>query len=343
MDRDAARGQPALTSVGQVPMDRLRTIFDGMYDGVWLVAEDGRTTYANAAMAGLLGSTPGDMHDRRITDFLDEDLWTEVEDFLARQRTHAGERLELRMRRLDGGDLVGLVAGSPIKTSDGVYVGAMLNFSDITSRRRFDEQFAQTQRLEAIGQFAGGIAHDFNNLLTAILGYAELARASLPEGDPIRDDLAQVLAGGERASAITRKLLAFTRRQVLVPVDVDPGQILTDLVPILRPLMGDAVDIVLDIAPAHAWIRVDPTQLEQVIVNLAVNARDAMPDGGTVTFAVRDLESADVVALGDGVAPSGTAIVDPAVRISVADNGIGMDQATKAQIFDPFFTTFVTG
>src|ERR1035437_5975409 len=182
------------TSVGHIPMDRLRSVFDGMFDGVWLVAADGRTTYANGAMAGLLGSTPTKMRGRPMTDFLDASLWPGVEAFLARQRTHAGERIELTLRRHDGSDLFGLVAGSPISTYDGTFVGSMLNVSDVTGKRAMDAQVIQNQRLEAIGQFAGGIGHDFHNLLTSVQGYAELARANMREDDPVRNDLDQVLA-----------------------------------------------------------------------------------------------------------------------------------------------------
>jgi two-component system cell cycle sensor histidine kinase/response regulator CckA len=321
------------TSVGQVPLHRLRSVFDGMFDGVWLVAGDGRTTYANAAMAGLLGSTPDEMRGRPITDFLAQPLWAEIAGFLARQRTQAGERMELRLRRTDGSDLFGIVAGSPITTDEGIFIGTMLNVSDVTGKRAIDAQVVQNQRLEAIGQFASGIAHDFNNLLTSIHGYAEMACAALPQGDPIRQDLEQVLASATRASAITRRLLAFTRRQVLIPVDIDPAQVIADLVPILKPLLGDDVGVVLDLEAEHGWVRVDPTQLEQVIVNLAVNARDAMPSGGTITIAVQDLRSIDP----DRPDPDLSA--GPFVRISVTDTGIGMDEATTARIFDPFFTT----
>jgi len=225
------------------------------------------------------------------------------------------------------------VAGSPITTDEGLFVGTMLNVSDVTGKRSMDAQVVQTQRLEAIGQFAGGIVHDFNNLLTAIQGYAELARAALPEGDPIRGDLDQVLASAGRASAITRKLLAFTHRQVLVPVDIDPAQVIADLIPMLKPLMGDDIDIAVEVEAEHGWIRVDPTQLEQVMINLAVNAHDAMPTGGTMTVAVHDLGSIDP----DRPDPDLSA--GPFVRISVTDTGIGMDEATRARIFDPFYTT----
>ena len=314
-------------------MDRLRSVFDGMFDGVWLVGPDGRTTYANGAMGRLLGSTPDGLRGRRITEFLDDDQWSEVEAFLQRQRIQAGERMTLTLRRDDGADLFALVAGSPITTPDDVYVGTMLNVSDVTGKHAIDAQVIQSQRLEAIGQFAGGIAHDFNNLLTAIQGYAQLAQISLPEGDPIREDIAQVLASSGRASAITRRLLAFTRRQVLIPIDVDPTQVIADLLPILEPLMGDGIEIQLDLRAKHGWIRVDPTQLEQVIVNLAINARDAMPTGGTVMIAVCDLETADPER------PDPDLNAGPFVRISVTDTGTGMNEETRARIFDPFFTT----
>jgi len=325
-----------VTSVGQVPADRLRTIFDGMFDGVWLVGSDGTTTYANAAMAELLLSTSDEMRGRAITEFLDPGEWTGVTGFLARQRVHAGERMEVTFRRTDGTEMFGIVAGSPILTKDDVFVGTMLNVSDVTGKRSIDAQVIQNQRLEAIGQFAGGIAHDFNNLLTAIQGYTQLAVGSLHADDPIRHDLDQVMASAERATAITRKLLAFTRRQVMMPVDVDPAIVIAGLLPILAPLLGDVV-VALDVNANHAWVRVDPTQLEQVIMNLALNARDAMPAGGTVTISLHNLDGADPER------PDPDLTAGPFVRISVADTGIGMDQETKAQIFDPFYTTKVEG
>jgi two-component system, cell cycle sensor histidine kinase and response regulator CckA len=325
-----------VTSVGQVPAERLRTIFDGMFDGVWLVGGDGTTTYANPAMAELLNTTTDKMRGRAVTEFLDPDAWAGMTGFLQRQRVHAGERMELTFRKTDGSELFGIVAGSPIMTKDDVYVGTMLNVSDVTGKRSIDAQVIQNQRLEAIGQFAGGIAHDFNNLLTAIQGYTQMAIDGLPTDDPIRQDLAQVMASAERATAITRKLLAFTRRQVLMPVDIDPAIVIAGLLPILAPLLGDVV-IALDINANHAWVKVDPTQLEQVIMNLALNARDAMPSGGTVKISLHNLVGADPER------PDPDLTAGPFVRISVADTGTGMDDETKAQIFDPFYTTKLEG
>jgi two-component system cell cycle sensor histidine kinase/response regulator CckA len=332
----AKRDALKTTAVGQVPADRLRTIFDGMFDGVWLVGSDGRTTYANVAMADLLGTTPQAMVGRPIAKYIDVELQDEVANFLSRQKTLAGERMELRFHRADGSDLFGIVAGSPISTPEGVFVGTMLNVSDVTGKRSIDAQVVQNQRLEAIGQFAGGIAHDFNNLLTAIQGYTQLAISGLPEGDPIREDLAQVIASSERATAITRKLLAFTRSQVLLPVDVDPAVVIAGLLPILAPLLGDVV-IAMDVEANHAWVRVDPTQLEQVILNLALNARDAMPAGGTVTVSVHNLEVARAGR------PDPDLTKGPFVRISVSDTGTGIDDETKTKIFDPFYTTKAEG
>jgi two-component system cell cycle sensor histidine kinase/response regulator CckA len=329
--------RPGSRSVGQVPMERLRSVFDGMFDGVWMVAADGRTTYSNGAIARLLGTTEGQMRGRPLVSYIDESERAEVEAFLQRQPTHAGERIPVRFRRQDDSFLVSMVAGSPITTEDGAYVGSILNVSDVTGKLAMDAQVIQNQRLEAIGQFAGGIAHDFNNLLTSIHGYAELARSSLHSDDPIREDMDHVLASAERAAAITRKLLAFTRRQILVSVDVDPESIVADLIPILNPLLGDNVELSVEVAPNHGWIRVDPTQFEQVIVNLTVNARDAMPLGGMVTISIHDVGTSDLERPDVQLNPV------PFVRLSVADTGIGMDEATLGRAFDPFFTTKPSG
>jgi two-component system cell cycle sensor histidine kinase/response regulator CckA len=331
---EESKAQVALdTSVGQVPMDRLRSIFDGMFDGVWLVAADGRTTYANEAIARLLGTSPAAMRGRPLTEFVDEKRWPEVDSFLARQLVHPGERIALTFRRADGTDLFALVAGSPLSTAEGGYVGTMLNVSDVTGKNAMDAQLAQSQRLEAIGEFAAGIAHDFNNLLTSIRGHSELALLEVNEGHPVRIDLDQVITNVERGSAITRKLLAFTRQQVMVPMDLDPAGLIRNLLPVLKPLLNDSIEIVLAMDHPHDWIRVDPGQLEQVLVNLAINARDAMPTGGSLTITVKNLEPSDPER------PDADLTGGPFVRISLADTGTGMDEATRTRIFDPFFTT----
>jgi two-component system, cell cycle sensor histidine kinase and response regulator CckA len=320
------------TSVGQVPMERLRTIFDGMFDGVWLIGSDSRTTYVNEAMAGLLGTTPDAMHGHPITEYLSEEFQATAEEMIGRQSVSVAERVDMRFLRADGADLWTLVAASPIVNADGSYVGSMLNVSDVTGKRAAQNQAMQNQKLEAIGAFAAGISHDFNNLLTSIRGYTELAHAELPEGG-IRADLDQVIASADRAQAITGRLLAFTRGQALQPVVVDPGRILLDMLPMLRSLLSDDIDVVLDVEPGKFWIRIDPVALDQVLVNLAVNAEDAMHNGGTLTISMDELEGRPQEALGGGEARK------PSVRIRISDSGAGMDEATLARLFDPFFTT----
>jgi two-component system, cell cycle sensor histidine kinase and response regulator CckA len=342
-DRSAGGGQkltgvmatPELskrTSVGQVPMERLRTIFDGMFDGVWLIGSDSRTTYVNEAMAGLLGTTPDAMHGHPITEYLSEEFQATAEAMIGRQPVSVAERVDMRFLRADGADLWTLVAASPIVNADGSYVGSMLNVSDVTGKRAAQNQAMQNQKLEAIGAFAAGISHDFNNLLTSIRGYTELAHAELPEGE-IRADLDQVIASADRAQAITGRLLAFTRGQALQPVVVDPGRVLLDMLPMLRSLLSEDIDVVLDVEPGKFWIRIDPVALDQILVNLAVNAEDAMHNGGTLTISMDEVEGRPQDALGGGEAQK------PSVRIRIIDSGAGMDDTTLARLFDPFFTT----
>ena len=207
-------------------------------------------------------------------------------------------------------------------------------FQDITERKRLEAQLSQSQRLEAVGQLAGGIAHDFNNLLTAIRGYAELARRGLEEDECRRDDLDEVIANADRAAALIRQLLAFGRRQVLEPRVVDAAEVVGDMASMLRRLLGEHIELATCMAPGLGSIKVDPSQLEQVIVNLAVNARDAMSDGGKLTIELSNVEFDPAY-----VASHPGAVPGPYVLLEVSDTGIGMDEETRVRIFEPFFTT----
>ena len=204
----------------------------------------------------------------------------------------------------------------------------------VTGRRGLEAQLRQARRLEAVGQLAGGIAHDFNNLLTAIRGYAELVRGNLGPDDQNRADLDQVVLAADRAAELIGQLLAFSRRQVLQPRVLDPAEIVTGVTPMLRRLLGENIELATHAAPNLGCVKVDPSQLEQVIVNLAVNARDAMPEGGKLT-----IETANVV-LGPAYAAAHAGVTPgPYVALIVSDTGSGMEEATRAHIFEPFFTT----
>jgi PAS domain S-box-containing protein len=204
---------------------------------------------------------------------------------------------------------------------------------DITDRRALEEELRQAQKMEGIGQLAGGIAHDFNNLLTAILGYAELLARSLPASDLRRGDVDEIQKAGTRAAALTRQLLAFSRKQILAPRVLQVCTVVGDVMPMLRQLLGESVDL-KTVFQDRGLVKVDSGQLGQVLLNLAVNARDAMPDGGQLT-----IETADVEVDAHHTVPHAGVPAGRFVKLAVSDTGHGMDDTTKRRVFDPFFTT----
>jgi nitrogen-specific signal transduction histidine kinase/CheY-like chemotaxis protein len=233
----------------------------------------------------------------------------------------------------------------PLRSLDGAIVGAILVNQDITDQRagqealrRSEEQLRHAQKMEAVGQLAGGIAHDFNNLLTGILSYSDLVLQELRHGDPIRADLEQIRHAGERAAALTRQLLAFSRRQVLQPRVLSLNASVTELDSMLRRLAGADVSLETELDPGLWYVLADPGQLEQVLVNLVVNARDAMPDGGRLRIETANLN----LQAADDSRANGVRAGDY-VTLSVRDSGVGMDVPTQARIFEPFFTTKTAG
>jgi PAS domain S-box-containing protein len=205
---------------------------------------------------------------------------------------------------------------------------------DVTDRRTLEEQYRQAQKMEAVGQLAGGVAHDFNNLLTAIHGYCELLVDSLGPHAAQQADLAEIRRAADRATSLTRQLLAFSRRQILEPRVLDLRDSLKSIAPMLTRLIGENISVVVDAATDIGRVKADPGQIEQVILNLAVNARDAMPNGGTLTLEVTDVMLDEAYAR-----QHPPTIAGPYVMLAVSDTGVGMDSATQARIFEPFFTT----
>ena len=210
--------------------------------------------------------------------------------------------------------------------------------TEITERKRLEEQLLQSQKMEAVGQLAGGVAHDFNNILTAIVGYTDLLAAELASNVRQLEDLEEIRKAARRAAALTRQLLAFSRKQVLEPRIIDVNAVVLNLDKMLRSLISENIELKTDLADNLGAARADPNQIEQVIMNLAINARDAMPDGGTVT-----IETGNVT-LDDAYAGQHVSVIPGEyVMLAVSDTGCGMDVKTQSRIFEPFFTTKPAG
>ena len=222
----------------------------------------------------------------------------------------------------------------PMVSSGGTIDGAIAVAIDVTDRARLEEQYRQSQKMEAVGLLAAGVAHDFNNLLTAIIGFSELALEQLDAESPVRADVLEILKAGKSATALTRQLLAFSRRQVLEPQILDLNTVIDRADSLLRRLIGEDIEVVLIKHPELDSVNADPGQLEQVIINLVINARDAMPNGGRVTIETAnvDFDESYVIAHPDASAGRN-------VMLSIGDTGTGMDQAILAHLFEPFFTT----
>jgi PAS domain S-box-containing protein len=306
--------------------ERYRAIVEAAVDGVWMLGPDDRTSFVNPAMAEMIGYEVDELIGRRPSDFTTGDGAEALEEALTRRRIGITERYELTFKRKDGSDLVAEIAATPLFADDGTYMGSTAMVVDTTERRRaqqarehLEARLQQAQRLETVGQLAGGIAHDFNNILAVILNAAYFVRRQLPDDSPVRDDVDEIRHAAERASELTRQLLIFSRRDPVVPQVIDVNGLLSDMDRLLRRTLGERVELVTVPCDGDCHVEADAAQLEQVVMNLVMNARDAMPDGGTITV--------------------GAELEDGRVVMSVSDEGAGMGPDVVARAFEPFFTT----
>ena len=295
----------------------------------------GRYTYASPQAEALLGFPlaawlePGFL-EGRIDPEDREWAIAERREAIESRRTH---QLEVRLRRADGSAIWVRDVMSVLVEEGEVaeVIGVMI---DVTASRQLEEQLREADRIESLGRLAGGVAHDFNNLLTAINGYADLLLDRIGEDGPGARELNEIRRAGERAATLTGQLLAFGRRQVLRPEVLDLNRVVTDLAEMLRRVLGSRIVLSTDLAEELSRVRADRGMVEQILVNLVVNARDAMPDGGKL-----ELRTRDVVLSPPTVAGAAEAMPGPYVVLEVADTGHGMDERTRLHIFDPFFTT----
>ncbi len=302
--------------------------------GIYRSTPEGRFLRVNPALVAMLGYGTADELLRLNMRW---DVYATPED---REGLSAGigdkdvSTAEIHWKRKDGHPLTVRVAARAVRGSDGAIESFEGIVEDVTRQRLLEEQYRQAQRLEAVGRLAGGVAHDFNNALTAIGGYADLLLQALPAGDARREDANEIRAAAARAAGLTRQLLAFSRRQVLQPRVLDLNAVVETLHRMLRRLIGEDVKLALSLATGSLAVRADPGQLEQVILNLAVNARDAMPRGGTLTLETAEMELDEAYRREHaGVTPGRY------VMLAMTDTGTGMDAEVRAHLFEPFFTT----
>jgi signal transduction histidine kinase/ActR/RegA family two-component response regulator len=242
--------------------------------------------------------------------------------------------VEVKRRRKDGTVFDSGIWSAPLREGTGAVRGSVMVVADITDRKRLEEQIQQAQKMEAVGRLAGGVAHDFNNLLTVITGYCQMLLDRLEPSDTAYEDMQQVLRAADRATTLTKQLLAFSRKQIVQPKVIDLHGLLHEMDHILKRLLGEDIELHVEAAPNLGKVRVDPGQLEQVIINLAVNSRDAMPKGGKLIIELRNADiDPQFVARHLAVEPG------PYVLLAVTDTGIGIPPDVQQHLFEPFFTT----
>jgi two-component system, cell cycle sensor histidine kinase and response regulator CckA len=313
-----------------------RSTFDEAPVGVAHVAVDGPFLRVNARLSALLGYTRDEL--LAIDPLTLMETERVAERIKMRQQLLAGTIArnvgEVRFRMKNGRYLLTQVALSLHRDESGQPLYFIAIIEDISERRKLEEQLRQSQKMEAVGKLAGGIAHDFNNLLTAILGFSALTLDGLPEDDPARGHLIEIQQAGQSAAALTRQLLAFSRRQILRLEVIDLNAVVVRMDALLRRLIGEDVQLEHRLEPGLSRISADAGQIEQVILNLALNARDAMPRGGRLTIETKNL-LLNEQQIGDRPMQS----PGHYVMLAVSDTGVGMDADTQSQIFEPFFTT----
>jgi PAS domain S-box-containing protein len=321
---------------------RYRMIVETALEGIWAFDADGGTTYVNERMAQLLGRPAAELVGLSMREFLDDEGRATAGLNGARSRTGISEQHDLKLVRDDGTFVWAMISSRPLLGDDGEYVGSIALVTDLTERRRTEAalreaelerqrqqaelensrlqtELTRAQRLESLGRLSGGVAHDFNNLLGVILNYAGFLTKRIEPGDPLAADVAEIRRAAERAAELTRQLLLFGRREVTRPTAFYLRTVVDDLAPMLRRTLGTDVELVVRTSSEPTLVFADRGQIEQVLMNLVLNARDAISGHGTVTVGVERLPGA--------------------VELSVSDDGGGMSPEVLDQAFEPFFTT----
>jgi len=318
----------------EAELTRLKTAVEQVEEGVVVTDRKGIILYANPAFERMTGLASSQVEGADPRTFLSPETRGNFSDLRATLRNRETWQGRISETRKDGKRIVVSATVSPVVGQDHQVSNYVAVIRDVTEHVLLEEQLKQAQRLESVGRLAGGVAHDFNNLLTIIMGFTELMLADCGPQHPHADSLRQVLEAGQRAQTLTRQLLAFSRRQTLRPQVIELTEVVRGLEKMLRRLIGEDIRLVTDYGSSSPRIKADPGQIEQVILNLAVNARDAMPDGGVLTIETGEKELDEEYSRRHlGTSPGKYAL------LAVSDNGCGMDEETRSRIFEPFFTT----
>ncbi len=319
----------------RVSEERHRLLFEHIADMIMVLDGDGVIRFASPSTGSILGRAPEEMMGRPSLEFVhpDDAEWTLETRARVSSRAGAIATLEVRVLHRDGSwRVMDAVLRNLLDHPD--VRGLVVTSRDVTERKRLEAEFLQAQKLESVGRLAGGIAHDFNNLLTAVMGNADLLLADAALGGEQRGDIEEIMRAAERATALTRQLLAFSRRQVLDLRPMDLNAAVRAVEQMLHRLLGENVELTTQLATPLGVVRADVGQMEQVLLNLAVNGRDAMPSGGRLTIATANVDLPGAPASGEPVISAGRY-----VTLAVGDTGVGIDPQAQMHIFEPFFTT----
>ncbi len=323
--------------------ERFRALIENSSDFILLADAEGMVRYLSPSAERIIGAAAHELIGRHHTELIhpgERAAQAQLIDSVVR-----GERQvatpSFRFETADGRTLV-LEGTAKNMLEDPRVEALVVNYRDVTRRIRLEEELLESRKLESIGRLAGGVAHDFNNILTGILAHAHLALMGVDEGSRVRPKIEEIISQARRAANLTSQLLSFARKQIMKPKSINLNELALDSLHLLEPLLGDAIEIVTELEQELGTVEVDPSRFQQVLVNLAINARDAMTNGGRLTIGTRNVPvERDVEDAGtdgrDAVPPAGE------VMLAVSDTGAGMDQSTLSRLFEPFFTTKAGG
>lgn len=318
---------------------KLAAIVNNSHDAIIGESLEGTITSWNGGAERLFGYAAQEILGSPSSRLFPPERSQEIQTIA--MRVKAGDHVpahETVRRRNDGKDVDVMLSTSPIKNAEGAVVGAASIVQDLAHVKKLEQQYLQAQKMEAIGRLAGGVAHDFNNLLTVIIGYCQILLRGSPDAEKVREFVEQIAKAGEKAADLTQQLLVYSRKQIRQPKVVDLNDVLQSSVKMLRRLIGEDLELAVSPGTGLHHVRADPSQMEQIIMNLAVNARDAMTTGGKLTIQTSTAQITGGAESDPFEIPPGTYVL-----LQVSDTGCGMDEETQAHIFEPFFTTKAIG